>query len=918
MHNSKVAKRAVVVTIAATMALGGAPAWAAETNTGTGSSQGSAVSAKASFPDVATSHWANKHITKLSLLGIIEGYDGKFFPGDNVSQQDALIMAIRMMGLEEKAKEISVETVLPKDMAITAYAKPYVIQAIESGLIKIEEESGGAENPDKKIWGERGASREWIAKIVVRMLGKQEEADKLQTGSTTFTDTGSMSSWAIGYINEAVALKLVDGFEDGSFKPAGKVTRAEMATFLSRGAKDIAEKSGLASIRFIDQIGESSVRLADSNGNSASFGINAGSAIFNASNDPSQIRLSNLKTGSQVYAVTSGTNAVYIEVLREDAGFELVEGVLEEVNLIEMKLKLAAANGSGWYDLSQTATVLNKDGSGSSIGSLEVGSTLSLKRLSYPAGSKFSQVTIVQLPVITNGEGTVQSVKASENKLTIANKDGSTVEYKLASDADLTLKGTTTTELGSFQKGDKVAYETLNGLITSLNITKLYAESIDQGKLEYVNSDVNNSYLTIRKANGNKLTSYDLRSDVSVTINGISHAGIKDLKAGDELNIELDENNSVSAITVTSRSIRSTYLLSIVSYDADSKSLTVLQDGKPEAYVLNDSTIIDKNGYPVALSNFSGQFPKGMKVDLVASQSDKSVQKIMVSNTYEGKIVLINTSTSDLTIKTDDGQIIPVKMSSSPFVELAGVQGSVVPSKLAIDDKVRITLNSSQDRVGNIQQIKSKLVRLVSKDEPNRQIKVTDVVGTTETFVVNYDVPILNSVKANAKFSDMPLDENMHVSFVGSKVTKIALQSTLRGFVTNLDAAGGKLTVQDSSGAKQTIDTAGNIVVRQGSNATGSLSALKEGDRIELNANPEGGFTAVVAEKQQRTVSSYNATSRVLSLLLRSIGDKTEYLLHPNVYVHRGDTSYIPNYLVSQEQVTIYLLDGKIIEVERQ
>jgi len=918
MHNSKVAKRAVVVTIAATMALGGAPAWAAETNTGTGSSQGSAVSAKASFPDVATSHWANKHITKLSLLGIIEGYDGKFFPGDNVSQQDALIMAIRMMGLEEKAKEISVETVLPKDMAISAYAKPYVIQAIESGLIKIEEESGGAENPDKKIWGERGASREWIAKIVVRMLGKQEEADKLQTGSTTFTDTGSMSSWAIGYINEAVALKLVDGFEDGSFKPAGKVTRAEMATFLSRGAKDIAEKSGLASIRYIDQIGESSVRLADSNGNSASFGINAGSAIFNASNDPSQIRLSNLKTGSQVYAVTSGTNAVYIEVLREDAGFELVEGVLEEVNLIEMKLKLAAANGSGWYDLSQTATVLNKDGSGSSIGSLEVGSTLSLKRLSYPAGSKFSQVTIVQLPIITNGEGTVQSVKASENKLTIANKDGSTVEYKLASDADLTLKGTTTTELGSFQKGDKVAYETLNGLITSLNITKLYAESIDQGKLEYVKTDFGSSYITIRKTSGNKPVSYDVSADVTVTIPGLAFATLKDLKVGDEVKVELDENNNIVSVDVTSRSIRTTFLATFVGYDADTKSITVMQDGHPEAYVLNDNTLIDKNGYTVTLANFANQYAKGSKVDLVVSQGDKSVQKIMLSSSYEGTIILINSTTGDLTIKTDDGQIIPMKMTTSPFIELAGVRANGLSSQLAVDDQVKVTLNSSQDRIGTVQQKKTKLLRLTAKDVNNRQITLKDEAGKSEVFTVNYDIPIVNGAKASVNFADLPLDESLHVSFLGTKVVKVVTQSTLRGSVTAVDKDGGKLTVQDSSGAKQTIDTAGNVVVRQGSNATGSLSALKEGDRIELNANPEGGFTAVVAEKQQRTVSSYNATSRVLSLLLRSIGDKTEYLLHPNVYVHRGDTSYIPNYLVSQEQVTIYLLDGKIIEVERQ
>ncbi|WP_409346672.1 S-layer homology domain-containing protein [Paenibacillus sp. MBLB4367] len=917
MGNSKVAKRAVVVTIAATMALGGAPVWA-ETTGGTGTAQGSTATAKSSFPDVAVSHWANKHITKLSLLGIIQGYDGKFFPENNVSQQDALIMAIRMMGLEDKAKGNSVETVLPKNMVVRSDAKPYVIQAIESGLIKIQEESDSAGSGDKTSWGERGASREWIAKIVVRMLGKQGEADKQQNGSTSFSDTSSMSSWAIGYINAAVGMKLVDGFEDGSFKPKGSVTRAQMATFLSRAAKDIAQLSGQASIRYIDQIGDKSIRLADSVGTLSSFGVSGATAIFNASNDPGQIKFSDLKAGSEIYVVTQGTNAVYIEVVREDAGIEMAEGVLEEVNLVEMKLKLTAATGTGWYDLAQAVTVLNKDGSGSSLGSLEKGSKLALKRLSYPAGSKFSQVTIVQPPVIANAEGAVQSVKASENKLIVAEKDKGTVEYTLAAGADITFKGTTSTELGKLQQGDKVKYQTLNGAITTLDVTKPYAETVDQGKLEYVSSDAGNSYVTIRKAAGNKPASYDVRSDVTVTIPGLSYAGVKDLKVGDELKVELDDNNNVTAIIVMSRSIRTTYMVSVVSYDADTKSLTVLQDGRPEAYVLSDNTVIDKNGYPVTVANFPSQFPKGMKIDLVASQGDKSVQKIMVSNTYEGTIALINSTTSDLTIKTDDGQILPLKLSSSPLVELAGGQGAAVPSKLAVDDKVKVTLSSSQDRVSSVQQVKTKLVRLVFKDEPNRQIKVIDESGATSTFIVNYDVPIINSSKTNAVFADMSIDENMHISFTGTKVTKVAMQSTLRGSVTSVDAATGKLIVQESSGTRQTIDTAGKFIVRQGNAANGSLSSLKQGDRIELNANPDGGFTATVAEKQQRTVSGYNPSSRVLTLLLRAIGDKTEYVLHQNVYVHRGDTAVIPNYLVAQEQVSIYLIDGKIIEVERQ
>lgn len=94
-------------------------------------------------------HWAIKHITKLAAIGIIQGYErAEYRPENSVSQQDVIVMAIRMMGLEKQALENKAETVLP--VQVSDYAKPYVAYAFDRGLILTQEEAG--DTSSKTAW----------------------------------------------------------------------------------------------------------------------------------------------------------------------------------------------------------------------------------------------------------------------------------------------------------------------------------------------------------------------------------------------------------------------------------------------------------------------------------------------------------------------------------------------------------------------------------------------------------------------------------------------------------------------------------------------------------------------------------------------------------------------------------------------
>ncbi|OAH61207.1 hypothetical protein AWH49_13520 [Domibacillus aminovorans] len=74
------------------------------------------------------------------------------------------------------------------------------------------------------------------------MIGRSLQLDGGRT-STVFTDVKAAHG-ASGYTQSAFESGIIQGFPDGSFKPNEKVTRGQMAIFLSR-AFDLTEESAI-------------------------------------------------------------------------------------------------------------------------------------------------------------------------------------------------------------------------------------------------------------------------------------------------------------------------------------------------------------------------------------------------------------------------------------------------------------------------------------------------------------------------------------------------------------------------------------------------------------------------------------------------------------------------------------------------
>lgn len=112
------------------------------------------------------------------------------------------------------------------DVAAGMYYTGYIQWAAKAGLIDgYSSTTFGPEDP---------LTREQMAKILCRYASYCGKTLSNSVAEISFTDSGSVSDYAKGYVKQLQMSGIIAGFEDGSFRPQASISRAETATMLMR------------------------------------------------------------------------------------------------------------------------------------------------------------------------------------------------------------------------------------------------------------------------------------------------------------------------------------------------------------------------------------------------------------------------------------------------------------------------------------------------------------------------------------------------------------------------------------------------------------------------------------------------------------------------------------------------------------
>ena len=178
-----------------------------------------------SFRDVTSTHWAFDSVERAAEMGLVTGYsDGTFRPDTPVTRAQFVLMLWRMCGKPAAAKAASFAD------ASADWYQDALSWAVEKGYVNgLSDTRFG---PDAPI------TRQQAMAILFRLNGGQSGSEQMLTGvyEQTFTDSGTIASWAKDATWWAVYHELVSGVGGSRIAPEANASRAQIAAILLRYA----------------------------------------------------------------------------------------------------------------------------------------------------------------------------------------------------------------------------------------------------------------------------------------------------------------------------------------------------------------------------------------------------------------------------------------------------------------------------------------------------------------------------------------------------------------------------------------------------------------------------------------------------------------------------------------------------------
>jgi hypothetical protein len=259
--------------------------------------------------------WAYETIIRLSAQGVFTGYDdGNFKPKNNITRIEAIIAAVRLLGLEAEAKK-------PENMNAKLNFKDfdklqkkygaavgYVTVALENDLFAETETSIQAEKP---------ATRLWATVLLVKALKLDAEAKTKMDTQLPFRDANQIPAGSVGYVAVALEKKLIAGYSDNKFQPNKPVNRAELAALLGRVDEQLPNDQNAQMITgTIKVIAAGSLTVTNAVYADLSTPVDANVFIFR---NNVKVPISALQVGDEVLMYTFQGKIVFIDVTKTAA-----------------------------------------------------------------------------------------------------------------------------------------------------------------------------------------------------------------------------------------------------------------------------------------------------------------------------------------------------------------------------------------------------------------------------------------------------------------------------------------------------------------------------------------------------------------------------------------------------------------------
>ncbi|MEB3100449.1 S-layer homology domain-containing protein [Ferviditalea candida] len=530
MNKGKAFKKVVITGLSAAMIFGSAASAFADGdhhgkgNNGRGHNQfklhgNGKVQIKLEFKDLDKNFdWVMQNIARLASKRVFEGYDdGTFQPRRQITRIEAIIAAVRLMGLRDQAEsQAEMSSKLSFKDADLIYQKypnavGYVAVALEHDLFN---ENDNAVLPNKP------ATRLWSTVLLIKALGLENEAKAMMNAELNFRDADAIPAGSRGYVALAVQKNLVSGYSDQTFKPNKPVTRAELAALLDRTGNQMPDYNSNEITGTVSSAVQNNILTLNENGQTATYTVDPNTFVFR---NGVRVSLSDIQVGDTVKIRSYNNVIIYIEVTGQAQQTETFSAVVTTAvnanGVITLSRNQNGQNQTGQYTFSSNATIY-RNGTLIAASDLKAGDQVFVR-------TENNAITFLQVLQSVNDtinySGKISAVNVGSN-VVVVTKDTQSTAFAVNENTVYLRKGVSVT-LADLKVGDEVLVQGVNQTASVIQVT-LPVE--DQNTAFTVNGLFNSLTLnsqgeiagisvTQNVYGGTQVTNYNVSSDVTIT-----------------------------------------------------------------------------------------------------------------------------------------------------------------------------------------------------------------------------------------------------------------------------------------------------------------------------------------------------------------------------------------------------------------
>lgn len=490
-------------------------------------------------------HWARQEITEMYCSDILTGYPGGVFkPGNDVTRLEVVAMLLRVMGLEEQAKNME-NTKVDYAVPQVNWGRGYLLVGVQQGML------------DKdylvQLRPSEVASRAEVAVLLYHAMNLEDTTVPL-----TFVDTKDIPADYQSCVAAVVGRGIMQGMPGNVFMPNEAVNRGQMAAMLSRvlalnyGDPNIQSRRFSGVCTGIVQDDQTSWEISLNNPNNqwppasnqpvrltapgCEVFVDGRSTTINKVELNHRITMVVGKDGLVTFIRASTTddslgqnNNSNVSVPATGTDYKGRFDSVREVAGVSW-LTIATIDGAPITRQIDPTLQVNNDGASMALSSLGRGDYVSIK---LSGDNKVVEVKTIKTEII---KGTVTVVRS--NGFALVQDSGSEYEFSVTTNVQVVKSGANTT-YDELKRDNRVQVTVVDG--TAMRIDIVASPSL-QGVIREI-SNSTPAFITIREDSG-YVGAYRVASDPEI-VQGGSILRLTNLREGDRVNLELNNSNQV-------------------------------------------------------------------------------------------------------------------------------------------------------------------------------------------------------------------------------------------------------------------------------------------------------------------------------------------------------------------------------------